>query len=124
MGQGVISVKSEIEDRGKAGMLKALVEDRTILVYTIIVLAAVASVIVLGIDVAYSSSGNGTIVGIQNIGNRANYTVYSVTVSTPNGNFTYNLACLHLQVGNIVSYQHDLLDGYTVVGTLPDSCTG
>ena len=107
-----------------SSFLKVLTNDPTIFALALIIVVTVASVTALGIDAAFSSTGNGTIVGFETIGKSGNYSIYTANISTSHGNFLYRLKCLNIQVGDAVSYDHDLMDGYVLVGQLPDSCTG
>lgn len=89
----------------------------------VIYLMAIAAVVILGADAAASSGGNGTIVSVNIVGRSGNLTDFAGAIATPNGNFTYAMSCIRLQIGDQVHYEHDLLEGFQLVGALPDNCT-
>ena len=88
-----------------------------------IYLIAIASGLILGADVATSSSGDGVVASVSVAGHRGNLTNFVGAIATPNGGFTYSMSCIQLSVGDKVQYEHDFLEGYQLVGSLPDNCT-
>ena len=72
---------------------------------------------------ATSSGGSGTITTVTVMGGSGNLTNFAGSVATPNGDFTYDMSCLRLHVGDQVHYEHDFLEGFQLVGALPDNCT-
>ena len=88
-----------------------------------IYLIAIGSVVILGADVATSSSGDGTVASVSAAGHSGNLTNFMGAITTANGGFTYSMSCIQLRVGDVVHYEHDFLEGYQLVGSLPDNCT-
>jgi len=88
-----------------------------------IYLIAIASGLILGADVAASSSGGGVVASVSVAGHSGNLTNFVGAIATPNGGFTYSMSCIQLSVGDNVQYEHDFLEGYQLVGSLPDNCT-
>ena len=88
-----------------------------------IYLIAIVAVAVLGADVATSSGGSGTVVSVSTVGHSGNLTNFAGAIATPTGDFTYSMSCAQLHVGDRVQYEHDFLEGFQLVGTLPDNCT-
>ena len=89
----------------------------------VIYLIAIGSVVILGADVATASSGDGTVASVSAKGHSGNLTNFVGAIATPKGGFTYSMSCIRLSVGDKVHYEHDFLEGYQLVGTLPDNCT-
>ena len=89
----------------------------------VVYLIAIAAVAILGVDVATSSGGSGTIVSVSAMGHSGNLTSFAGSVATPNGDFTYTMSCIDLHVGDQIHYEHDFLEGFQFVGALPDNCT-
>ena len=103
--------------------MKELLKAKELWPLLVVYLIAIAAVVVLGTDVASSSGGNGTIVSVSTVGPNGNLTSFSGTVATPNGDFAYSMSCIQLHVGDQVHYEHDFLEGFQLVGALPDNCT-
>jgi hypothetical protein len=112
-------------DEPRAGMsgVKELLEARELWPLFVVYLIAIAAVVILGADVAISSGGNGTIVSVSTMTHSGNLTNFAGAVSTPNGDFDYTMSCVQLHVGDQVQYEHDFLEGFQLVGALPDNCT-
>ena len=102
---------------------KRLLEARELWPLFVVYLMAIAAVVVLGADVATSSGGSGTIVSVSTLGHRGNLTNFAGAVATPNGDFTFSMSCVQLHVGDHVHYERDFLEGFQLVGALPDNCT-
>jgi len=104
-------------------MIKGLLADRVLLTVLAVGLIGVSSIVVLGLDAATSSAGTGTVTSLTIVGRTGNFSHFAGTISTGSGPFAFALTCLHLNIGDRVQYEHDFLDGYVMVGTLPDNCT-
>jgi len=109
--------------RAVVSAVKELLKARELWPLFAIYLIAIGAVVVLGADVATSSSGNGTVASVSTAGHSGNLTNFVGAIVTPSGGFTYSMSCVQLQVGDTVHYEHDFLEGYQLVGTLPDNCT-
>ena len=105
-----------------SSMMRDLLNDRMVLGLALIILVGISSVVVLGIDVAYSSQGSGTIVSLNTVTNNGKFSYYVGTISTPNGSFTANLTCINDTVGAKVQWTHDFLDGYILEGSTATAC--
>jgi hypothetical protein len=103
--------------------VKKLLEARELWPLLAIYLMAIVAVATLGVDVATSSGGSGTIVSVNTVGQSGNLTDFAGAVATPNGNFTYAVSCIQLHAGDQVQYEHDFLEGFQLIGALPDNCT-
>jgi len=103
--------------------MRDLFGDRVFTVIVVISMVGVASVVVLGVDAATSYKGTGTITNFTVVSRSGNFSDYSGTIATTHGSFHFTMTCLHLGLGAQVQYEHDFIDGYVLVGTLPDNCT-
>ena len=103
--------------------VKELLRAKELWPLLVVYLIAITAVVVLGADVATSSGGNGTIVSVSAGTRRGNLTSFAGAISTPNGDFNYIMSCTQLSVGDQVHYEHDFIEGYQLVGALPDNCT-
>jgi len=103
--------------------MRDLFGDRVFTVIVVISMIGVASVVVLGVDAGTSYKGTGTVVNFTVVSRSGNFSNYSGTISTPHGPFAFTMTCLHLSTGAQVQYEHDFIDGYVLVGDLPDNCT-
>ncbi|HXW94257.1 MAG TPA: hypothetical protein VEJ19_00950 [Nitrososphaerales archaeon] len=102
---------------------KELLKAKELWPLLVVYLIAFAAVVVLGADVATSSGGEGTILSVSTVARSGNLTNFSGTIATPNGNFTYAMSCNQLHVGAQIHYERDFLEGFQLVGALPDNCT-
>jgi len=107
---------------GMSGV-KELLKAKELWPLLVIYLIALAAVVILGADVVTSSGGNGTIVSASTIAHSGNLTSFAGSIATPNGDFSYTMSCAQLHVGDPVHYEHDFLEGFQLVGALPDNCT-
>ena len=103
--------------------VKELLRARELWPLIVIYLIAIGSVVILGADVATSSSGDGTVASVSAAGRSGNLTNFVGAIATANGGFSYGMSCVQLRVGDRVHYEHDFIEGYQLVGTLPDNCT-
>jgi len=103
--------------------LKELFKAKELWPLLVVYFIAIAAVVILGVDVATSSGGSGTIVSVNTVAHSGNLTSFAGAVSTPNGDFDYTMSCIQLHVGDQVHYEHDFLEGFQLVGALPDNCT-
>lgn len=103
--------------------VKELLKARELWPLFVVYLIAIVAVVILGVDVATSSGGSGTIVSVTTVGKSGNLTSFAGAVATPSGTFTYAMSCSQLHVGDQVHYEHDFLEGFQLVGSLPDNCT-
>jgi hypothetical protein len=111
--------------RPRTGMsgVRELFEARELWPLFVVYLIAFAAVVILGADAATSSGGNGTIVSVNTMTHSGNLTNFAGAVATPNGDFDYTMSCIRLHVGDHVQYERDFLEGFQLVGALPDNCT-
>jgi hypothetical protein len=103
--------------------VKELFKARELWPLLVIYLMAFAAVVILGADAATSSGGNGTIMSVSTMARSGNLTNFAGAVATPSGDFPYAMSCIQLHVGDQVHYEHDFLEGFQLVGALPDNCT-
>jgi len=103
--------------------VKELLKAKELWPLLVVYLIAIAAVAILGADVATSSGGNGTIISVSSVAYSGNLTSFVGSVATPNGDFSYAMSCVQLHVGDQVHYEHDFLEGFQLVGALPDNCT-
>jgi len=116
---------SNVELLSRAGVsaVRELFNAKELWPLFVMYLIAIGSVVILGADVATSSSGDGTVASVAAQGHNGNLTNFAGAIATPNGGFSYRMSCVKLSVGDEVHYEHDFLEGYQLVGTLPDNCT-
>jgi hypothetical protein len=109
--------------RAEMSGAKRLLEARELWPLFVVYLMAIAAVVTLGADVALSSGGSGTIVSVSTVGHSGNLTNFGGAIATPNGDFIYTMTCIQLHVGDQVHYERDFLEGFQLIGALPDNCT-